>query len=72
MQAQQSALTGIVNGQYSVNPSANPWLGQTTTVGSNPYEGQNPQLQSMINQANTNITNAYQNATAPSTAAQFA
>jgi len=38
----------------------------------NQYIGQNPQLQSMINQANTNLTNTYQNAVAPQLAAQFA
>jgi hypothetical protein len=59
------ALQGVASGQFSVNPSANPYLGQTTNVGTNPYQGSNPQLQSMLNQANTNITNAYQNTTAP-------
>lgn len=63
MQAQ--ALQGIAGGQFSVNPSSNAYLGATTNVGSNPYMGQNPQLQSMINQANTNLTNTYQNAVAP-------
>ena len=47
-------------------------MGATTQVGTNAYMGQNPQLQSMIDQSNQQITNAYQNATAPSTAAQFA
>jgi hypothetical protein len=65
-------LQGIANGQFNVNPSANPWMGAQTQVGTNQYIGQNPQLQSMINQANTNITNAYSNNVAPQTAAQFA
>ncbi|PXV60542.1 hypothetical protein SAMN04487785_102264 [Dyella jiangningensis] len=40
-------------------------MGATTQVGTNQYMGQNPQLQSMINQANTNLTNTYQNSVAP-------
>lgn len=69
---QTNALQNVIGGQFNVSPSANPWMGATTQVGSNPYMGQNPQLQSMINQANTNLTNAYNTSVAPQLAAQFA
>lgn len=39
-QIQQSALGNIANGQFSVDPGSNPYLGQTS--GTNPYIGQNP------------------------------
>lgn len=43
-QTQLGALQNIANGQFNVNPGANPWLGATTQVGTNQYIGNNPQL----------------------------
>lgn len=71
-QAQQGALQGIANGQFNVNPMQNPYQGVQTHVGQNAYQGQNPYLDSMINQSNKQITNAYSNTVAPQLAAQFA
>lgn len=67
-----NALQGITNGQYNVNPSANPYLGQSTQVGTNQYAGQNPYLGQMVNQAQQNIVDSYNKNTAPALAAQFA
>jgi hypothetical protein len=70
--AQNNALLGVAGGQFNVNPSANPLYGATTQVGTNPFIGNNPQLQAMIAASNKNITDAYSNTTAPQLAAQFA
>jgi len=70
--AQAAQLQNVLNGGYSVNPSANPYMGQTTNVGQNQYAGQNPYLGQMVNQAQQNIVDSYNKNTSPALAAQFA
>jgi len=72
-QAQQlQALAGVTNGQFSVTPTTNPYLGQTTNVGTNAYAGPNKYLDSMVADSNQNITDAYNQNAVPALAAQFA
>lgn len=61
------ALTlGILQGNY-----ANPWTDVQTAPGSNPYLAENMYLDAMIGKTTGDIADAYKNATAPSTMAQF-
>jgi len=72
-QAQQlQDVAAVTNGQFNVTPTTNPYLGQTTNVGTNPYAGQNKYLDAMVANSNQNITDAYNQNAVPALAAQFA
>lgn len=57
----QSALQNLINGGSQIQPGTNPLLGVN-----------NPYLQNAVGQAQQDVVNSYQNATAPDTDAAFA
>jgi len=62
MQNQYAYLDALQGGSQNVTASANPYLGQTTNVGTNAYAGSNPYLQQMIDKSNGDITSQFQKA----------
>lgn len=63
--------TGMLGGQGQYQAQMNPYTGQTTQVGTNPYAGPNQHLESMIGAANRDITTAFNESTMPSMLGQF-
>lgn len=70
--AAQNLTRNLVNSNQSLNSNAASLANQVVqgTI-KNPYAGQNPYLQQMIDASNGDITKAYTNATLPNSLAQF-
>lgn len=61
----------LLGGQGQFQGAANPYQGQATSVGSNPFAGSNPHLGQMIDQSLRDVTDAYNRSAVPSMMAQF-
>lgn len=62
----------LLSGQGQFEGGANPYLGQTTAVGRNPYAGSNRYLQRMIDTSSRDLQNKFTQSTVPNQLAQFA
>lgn len=62
---------GLLGGQGQYRGALNPYIGQTTSVGSNPFAGSNPHLQQMIDRSARDVTDAFNRSEVPNMMAQF-
>ena len=71
LDAANNAVTNLANTGGAAPNYSNPYASQTTSVGTNPYMGQNPYLDQQVKTAQDQTANAYATGTGAQTMAQF-